>query len=288
MMKSVIVGIITFNGAHRVGNLLTSIKKWSDYPEGYKVNIFIVDDGSHELRKNEMMWISQHFQVPVLFHRENEGISKSWNDICRYTSSDFVVLLNDDVLVSQYWLTCMIYFLENNPHCGAAGWNFYYIIDEDIPIILKADMPIAIHRDPFKKQLLLGTIQQKEEPEQAMAAVGAFFGFRRRNYEMVGGFDERFISFYEEIDFGTMLARKGYPSYMLPYPLLYHQWGKTFAENADVLMPGKLMDSSRKAYIKKWGGDIGYTESRFMSVDVIKKKEATWLDKNLEPQKAIV
>lgn len=285
--KTVTVGIITFNGAQRVHNLLSSIEKWNDRPEGYQVDLLLVDDGSHEPHLQSTLWVSKHHQIPVLFHSENKGISKSWNDICQYGNSDIIVLLNDDILVSQDWLTCMVYFLEQNPRAGAAGWNFHFIVEADVPAILEADEPIDIYRDPHDKRLLSQRHQPKpERPVRIMAATGSCFAFRRECYEMVSGFDEQFVSFYEETDFGTSLAAAGYPSFQLPHPLLYHQWGKTFEENASVLNPAKLMSNSRRAYKEKWGGDTDVTHPRFM--DVIEPSEVHWLDAELNEQKAII
>jgi GT2 family glycosyltransferase len=285
-MKNVLIGIITFNGAHRVYNCLQSIKKWDDIPEGYKVDILVVDDGSHEPKKSEMMWVSQHCQIPVLFHAENQGISSAWNDICRFGNSEFIILLNDDILVSKHWLTCMVYFLEKNHDAvGACGWNFYFTVNEDIPQILEADEPLIIRREPITKAQL-SDYPSPHNPGRVMAATGSCFAFSRERYEQAGGFDENYKSFYEETCFGTMLASLGYASFMLPYPYLYHLWGQTFAENPTILKPQIRMNQSRMYYKEKWNGDIDYTHPKFMNK--IKPVEVTWLDENLEPQKAVI
>jgi len=284
-MTTVMVGIITFNGSHRVHQCLQSIEKWVDEPEGYKIDYFVVDDGSHEPKRSEMMWVSSHHKVPVLFHEENRGISKSWNNICRHGNHDIVVLLNDDILVSRYWLTCMLYFLENNENVGAAGWNFYFAVDEDIPQILEAEEPLIITRDPIDKSFRTD-YHPGTEPGRIMAATGSCFAFTRERYEETNGFDEAYVSFYEETDFGTMLASLGYPSYMLPFPYLYHLWGKTFAENPEILKPSVRMNKSRLYYKDKWDGDTNETHPRFMGK--IEPVEVTWLDDNLEPQKAVI
>jgi len=286
-MKTVTVGIITFNGAHRVHNLLTSIKKWKDEPDGYKQNILLLDDGSHDSHLQNTIWVAKHHNIPVILHAENRGISKSWNDICRNSNSDIIVLINDDILVSKNWLTLGLYFLEKNSDAGMIGWNFYYIIEEDVPFVLEAEEPVAIFRDPNDKRLLKkDVVERKSVPERVMASVGACFLFTREKYEEVGGFDERFVSFYEESDFGTSLTQKGYPSYMLPCPLLYHQWATTFQENSEVLNPAKLMANSRKAYIEKWGVDLDKTQNRFLGP--IEPHEVFWLDEQLQPQQKVI
>ncbi len=286
-MRSVTVGIITFNGAHRMSNCLRSIQKWDDRPDGVKIDLLLLDDGSHGEHFENSIWCAKHYGVPIICHRENQGISKSWNDIVNYGNSDYIVLLNDDILVSRHWLTAGLYFLENNPNAGVVGWNFYYIVHADIEAILDSEDPIEIYRDPHDKRLLRQDEQSHSPyPSRVMVAVGSCFAFRREYYDLVGGFDERFRSFYEEIDFGTKLAKEGLPSFMLPYSILYHEWGKTFDENAAFLNPAKLMSDSRRTYKEKWNGDTDVTDPRFM--DAIEPFEVCWLDSNLNEQRAII
>ena len=265
---------------------MESINKWNDVPEGFNVDILIIDDGSPEPKDDEMMWISKHYNVPVVFHSENMGISKSWNDICRFGNSDYIVLLNDDILASKHWLTCMMFFLEENKDVvGAAGWNFYFAIDEDISQILEADEPLEIKRAPINKTWE-SDYPIADKPGRIMAATGCCFAFSRERYEQAGGFDEGYVSFYEETDFGTMLASLDYASYMLPHPYLYHLWGKTFAENAEILKPQIRMNQSRIYYKEKWGGDTNYTNPKFM--DKIEPKKVKWLDKDLQVQEVVI
>lgn len=75
--------------------------------------------------------------------------------------------------------------------------------------------------------------------------------------------------------FGTALASKGYASYGLPWPPLYHVWSQTFKENSNELKPEIVMQDSRKKYIEKWGGDFDYTNPLFMSK--IPEVDCKWL-----------
>jgi len=286
-MLSILIGIPTYNGAHRLHACVESIRKAGDVPDGSKINIVLLDDGSPEPKRSESFWVAAHHNLPIIPHRENMGISKSWNDLCQSSDSDYIVLLNDDVLVSPGWLTAGLFFLENNSNVGAVGWDCYYILDEDIPVILEAERPPTIWRDRNTKELLAhgkGLADPvRTVPYYIMACAGYAFLFTRNNYDRVGGFDEGFRTFYEETDFGTRLARDGMKSFMLHTPMVYHLWARTMAENEAVLKPSKLMDDSRRYYIKKWevpesyhAHPALYVHPTFMGppMDI----EGTWLD----------
>jgi len=286
-MKKILIGIPTFNGAHRVNDCISSIVKWNDIPEGYDVEILLVDDGSHEPKRSEAFWVASHWNVPIIPHSENMGITKSWNDLASFGNHDIVVLLNDDILVSKHWLTALTFFLENNQGVGMVGWDQDFITAGDVKIILDSKKPIRIYRDPHTKRILAKDESPiSDKPGKMMVATGSAFAFTRDTYDLAGGFDERYKSFYEEMDFGTTLAQNGKPSFMLNYPRLYHMFSATFGENDHILMGSKTMAESREKYKEKWGGDLDYTDSKFMpSLDA---SNAMWLDEKLQPQTEVL
>jgi GT2 family glycosyltransferase len=109
--------------------------------------------------------------------------------------------------------------------------------------------------------------EENEQPGRVMAPSGCLFCFSRDKYNLAGGFDEHYYSFYEEADFGTTLASKGYCSYCLCWPKNFHLWSATFG-SAPEIDASKVMIDSRMYYINKWGahhdGPNG-THKRFMS-----------------------
>jgi GT2 family glycosyltransferase len=277
---SVAIGIPTYNGAERLDYLLQSITLWThEIPQ-----IAILDDGSPPLGARRIRDVCEKWKVKLLEHEENLGIAKSWNDLTNHFDSEVMVLLNDDVLVSKSWLKCLVYFLENNK-CGSASLPFYFIEPEDAKKILRRET--VVPREPITKKPALSKLNEIREemaPGILMCPAGNVFGFKREMYNLVGGFDERFKSFFEESDFGTKLAQKGYKSYGLTYPMLWHVWSQTFRENPE-LEAQKTIRESHNAYIEKWGvpeeffgKPFDYTNPKFMSK--ISKQKIKWMGAN--------
>lgn len=286
-MKHCTVGIITFMGGHRVNYLMESIHKANDNPEGWKVDYLLVDDGSHEPKRSESLWVASHWNIPIIPHRENMGIVKSWNDIAQYGNPDVVVLLNDDILVAPNWLTCLLFFLEKNEHVGAVSWEQNQIIEEDVLHILEYDGVLTIYRDPHTKQILEGPdIPMGDKPGRQMSCQGSAFGFTKEKYDLVGGFDTIYKSYYEDHDFGAELASRGYADHTLHYPRLYHMRGKTAEEYSHILQTAKVMDESRKAFLNKWGCMEKKLSDKLMPK--IPARETVWLDENLEERRGII
>ncbi len=282
-MKAITVGIITFNGAHNINQCLKSIKIANDVPDGCKVEFLLVDDGSMTPHLESMRWVQREWQIPVIYHQENLGISKSWNDICNYGNSDYIVLLNDDILVVDNWLTCGLYFLENNDRIGTVGWDFFRIKEEDIDLILNGEL---IWRDKRTARLLDKQPEFFIKPALDIRSPGCSFMMSREIFNVTNGFDENYKSFYEEFQFGLELTLQGLHNITLPYPGLWHIWGHTFGHHHEKLKPSQRMLQSSMYFKEKWGGDIPEVKGRLM--EGIAPTEVKWLDKQLEERSGMI
>jgi len=111
-------------------------------------------------------------------------------------------------------------------------------------------------------------------------------------FELAGGFDESMKSFHEESHFGSLLAAKGYPSFGLPYPMLYHIWSATFAANPE-LKAHERMIQSRRLYCEHWNVPPEYHEKPFeythpLIMSKIDPTPVKWLGPNLEVKEDVV
>lgn len=238
------IGISTYNGALRVDELLDSLQKHTDPVEG-GYDLYVLDDGGKDSNFEQLNEICAQYDVAIGRHATNMGISKTWNDLTRHFKSEYMVLLNDDLILVDDWLNSLLYFAENNKF-ASAGLPMW--------VPQKTGKPesgwkkIAHGWKPF-------TALPKKYPKRVPAAPGCCFIFKRTLFDFLGGFDERYQSFYEEVDFAISLAEYGYPSYILPYPWIYHLWARTFAENPE-LGANERMDLSRARFTAKWGAQL--------------------------------
>lgn len=255
------IGIPTYNGVERTGWLLQTLQR--TLPSRTGVALTLLDDGSPKSDQREgIVALAHQYDANCLVHTKNEGITKSWNDLVRFVDSEFSILLNDDLLLTEKWLENLIYFLENNACCAASPETFFFI-PEDVSAILNGQT--VWPRDQFTKAHRPELLTQ-QSPEQApgcvMCPLGCSFGFLRTVYDQLGGFDERTRNFYNESWFGTKAARDlKLPTYVIPAPRIWHLWSATFSSN-----PGLQtnINQDQAAYIAEFGGKFDVTHPRFM------------------------
>ena len=285
-MKKVLVGVPTYSGASTLLPwCLQAIRQRT--PDETPFDLFVVDDSGKPDHARRAAETCARFDTNLIVHSGNRGVAAGWNTLARAGAHEYVILLNDDFIVSPGWVDTMVYFLEQNPSAGSAGYFAFFITQDDVPQLLTGPDARVTPRDPFTKVPKPAEFTQRDGsdmPGRCMAPPGCGFGFRRSMFDAVGGFDERYKSFYEEADWGTSCAKLGYPAYALQWPFCYHIWSATFGQSPE-LKASARMASSRAAYIQKWGTHTEEAHAKFMSA--IPFHHTKWLDAN-GPQEAVI
>lgn len=265
-MLKVLIGIPTFNGSQRIDCLLRSILMRTNNNIEYKI-VICDDSGKKEHQEKTRLVVDKWksiLPVELLINEKNIGVASSWNRIIKSADSEYIILINDDIIVANHWLENMIYFLENNPNAAAACYNCLFIDKEDIPQLLSSN-PYVKPIDPSTKIRMYNfNYDDVTCPIRCMSAWGCLFGFSREKYNLVGGFDENYFAYFEEGDFFTDLASRGYPNYLLTCPKNWHIWSATSKDDPELDIMS-IFKKSEEYYIKKWNGDYATNNSRYMS-----------------------
>jgi len=232
----VTIGIPTLNGPDRLRRCLKSIRINTPRAEPFKV--LVVDDCStpENLQKNKD--VIHEFGIEMIIHLERLGVARGWNDLTRHTKSPLVILMNDDVEVVPDWYEALVFSLRNNPHAGMIGLTAYQGVNSSN----FTPPPIKSYNEA---RMLRGV--------GMISTTGFLFGFERQKFDEVGGFDDRYFLFYEECDMGVRLLEKGWPPYMLSYPVIIHQGGATTSDSRNVPDTQGVMAESRARFKSKHG-----------------------------------
>jgi GT2 family glycosyltransferase len=271
------IGIPTYNGAWRLGNLLKSLQMRTPELATGEARVVVVDDGSPVIdhtRRIIREW-SDKMPLDYVEHGQNRGISAGWNTATRYHRCEYAVLINDDVIVSRGWLRALIYVLANSPGAGVVGQNWHAFVGDDVQKLLESPTSDrdVIPRDPETKEHVPSRRElEPGDPGRVMAPTGQLFGFRRSDFDAIGGFDEAYKSFYEESCFGTaMAAHQKKIGVQLNWPFNWHMWSETFRSNP-ILDPNSRMAQSRLHYRRKWSvpdsvdQEFDYTNPKHLGV----------------------
>lgn len=198
-MKCSII-ILNWNGAQMLRQYLPSVIQHTDLPS---CDIIVADNGSTD---NSLEVLAKEFpSVKTILLDQNYGFAEGYNRAIQQVDSEYVVLLNSDVEVTENWLTPLLDYLQAHAdvaavqpkirswrkreyfeHAGAAGGY-----------VNALGYPYCRGRVLFHVEKDHG---QYDTIKDVHWTTGACMCVRTRVYKELGGLDASFFAHMEEID----------------------------------------------------------------------------------------
>ncbi len=246
MLCSVV--ILNWNGADVMRQFLPSVLLYTTQPE---TEVVVVDNGSTD---NSVAYLNALLPTPearaahlrVIAFPENYGFAAGYNRAIASMQSEFVVLLNSDVMVTEGWLEPVLEYMLQHPNVVAVQ-----------PKVLSYKSLLAHNRNasqpvtfeyagaaggyidrlgyPFCRGRIMNHVAEDKGQYDTVAQTfwvsGAAFFIRTAVYNEAGGLDDRFFAHMEEIDLCWRLNSRGYELACVPQSTVYHLGGGALAYN---------------------------------------------------------
>jgi GT2 family glycosyltransferase len=159
-------------------------------------------DGSLELLRD------RYRGVRVLELGRNTGFAVAANRGIEAAGAEFVALVNTDVELAPDWLERMAGTLDRLPRAGSVACKMLDLSDHtrvyDAGDILRRDGACE------QRGRFLSDDGRYDSPEEMFAACAGAGLYRREAVLDVGGFDERFFAYLEDVDLGLRLRLAGW------------------------------------------------------------------------------
>jgi GT2 family glycosyltransferase len=169
----------------------------------------------------------------VLENTRPLGFAANVNLGVRETSGELVVSVNPDAVPQPGAIAALRAFMEAHPRAGVAGPKMLYPDGSpqpsrrSFPTVLGTIVrrtPLRLLRDPYRHQARhyhLG--ETPAEPVQADWMLGGFLMLRRSMLEELGGLDEGFRLYGEDIDLCYRAAKAGWERWYVPAAVVEHE-----------------------------------------------------------------
>lgn len=237
-MPQISIIIVSYNVKHYLAQCLRSV--WLAAKD-IKVEVFVVDnassDGSVEYIRN--LFPSKTYpQLHLLPQSDNLGFGRANNLALAQSKGEYVLFLNPDtILTSQTLQDCYAFVAQHND-AGAVGvrmlkdnGSFAPESRRSLPTPWVSLCKILSLDRLFPRNKHIGHYYADTTPEDEIAPIdivsGAFFFVRKAILDRVGGFDEQFFMYGEDIDLAYRISLAGYQNYYLPTPILHYKGEST-------------------------------------------------------------
>ncbi|HMB54617.1 MAG TPA: glycosyltransferase family 2 protein [Thermoanaerobaculia bacterium] len=247
--KEVAVVIPSWNTLAFLPACVESVRGQEGDPE-----LLVVDNGSSD---GSVEWLREH-EVPHLSLPENLGFAAAVNLGARRTAAPAVLALNADTVLAPGCLAPLLAALQSDPSLGGVqprilqgegdglgGTGATRL--EDARVYSAGQ---ALTRDGRAYELGAGEPQRPGhlERREVFGVCGAACLLRRELFDRLGGYDESYFAFYEDVDLNMRARIAGWRFEYVPEAVVWHAgnaaWASGFerpsAENAKLVARNRL------------------------------------------------
>ncbi len=221
------LSVLNYNGVE----LLESYLPMMEYSSAkHECSILVIDNDSQDMSIDFLReWYPE---VIIRQLTSNHGFAEGYNIGLSEVETEYTVIINSDVLVTENWLDPIISFMDENKHVGAVQPAILSLENKDFfEYAGAAGGFIDILGYPFCRGRIFHTVEKNEnqytEPRQVFWASGAAMVVRTDLFKKLGGFDPSFFAHQEEIDLCWRMKQAGYEVWCLPESKVYHLGGGT-------------------------------------------------------------
>ncbi|HHT9135737.1 MAG TPA: glycosyltransferase [Candidatus Wunengus sp. YC60] len=222
--KPVSIIILTWNALDCTQKCVHSIQNHTRYPH----EIIFIDnasnDGTVEYLRN---LVRECPNYKLIENQENKGFAAGNNQGVAAASGEYVMLLNNDVLVSDNWLNGLVESLEIDKNIGMVGPITNSISGRQQVVSIPYGDEKGFHEFA---QGIRRTYKGRLTPRNRIAGFAVLM--KKALYEEVGGLDESFgTGNYEDDDLCLKVRGKGYAIMVDEGVFIHHHRSQTFIEN---------------------------------------------------------
>lgn len=260
--------VVTWNAKDYTLECLESLQRQSN---GLTVEVIVVDNASGD---GTPQAIAEKFpRVRLICNSENRGFARANNQGMEVSRGRYLYLINSDVVVPDDCLSLLLSYMEAHPDIGLLGPKMLTPAGEVGYSVMRFPtawntLCCALGFDSlFKRSNSLGGFMMKGFPydhtEDVEVLTGWFWVVRRSALEKVGGLDEQFFMYGEDIEWSHRFHNGGWRVVYYADAEALH-YGGASSKNA----PARFYVEMRRAnlqYHRKYHGPLSQA-AYFVSV----------------------
>lgn len=274
--------VLNYNGKKHLSDCFGSLMAL-DYP-AEKLEVMLVDNASAD---GSVPFVRERFpSVRIIQNEDNLGFAAGNNRGAEVATGEYIAFLNNDTRVDPQWVKELVRpcLEEEDVVCTASK-----ILSWDGDVVDFVCAAMNFHGFAFQPNYGFTDIYDEQGP--LLFACGGAMLIRRDIFLDVGGFDEAYFIYYEDVDLGWRLWLLGHRVLFAPKAVVYHRLHATMNsftdfrksvlfernalftliknyddENLHTILPGALMmlirRSQRLMKASGWKTDSYYIRNR--------------------------
>ena len=227
MSDNVSIIIVNWNGEQFLERCLTALMEQTLKPH----EIILVDNASSD---GSLEIVRRFPSVRLIAIERNTGFAQGNNRAIEAasTESEWIALINPDAFADPYWLEMLFLAAESNSGFDVFGSK---LLNAGDPTLLDG-VGDAYHLSGLVWRMGHGSLVSTSTESQCeiFSPCAAAALYRRSACQKIGGFDEDYFCYVEDVDLGFRLRLAGYRCLYVPQSVVYHVGsGTTGGQHSD-------------------------------------------------------
>jgi GT2 family glycosyltransferase len=232
--------VVNWNGGELLRQCLRFVSK---YPPSVPYEIIVVDNASSDdsvtwLRSAAIQELFAKTTLRIIANDANLGFAKANNQAIAASTSPLVFLLNSDADVTAGAIDTLIATINSDPRIGAVGPRLHNTdgtLQQSVcrnpptvfEIVMNGSGLWRLLPKGLRGDLLLGGHWNHDRRRDVPAIFGTAVMARRAMIAAVGGLDERFHMYSEDIEWCLRIVRGGWRLVFEPAAVVVHHGGQS-------------------------------------------------------------
>ena len=238
--------------------------------------IIVVDNASND---GSIQMLAKHFpEVKVIANTENLGFSKANNQGFRIADSEYILILNPDTIIQEDTLQRCYDYHKPHPKIGAIGVRMIDGTGQFLPeskrgfptpmnaLYKMLRISLVFPKSSIFNRYYLGHLDEHQTNEVDVLT-GAFMWVRNDVLDQVGGFDEDYFMYGEDIELSYQINSNGHKIVYLPETSIIHFKGESTKKASFKYL--KNFYGAMGIYAKKRNSNSGFLWSLILQLGIV-------------------
>lgn len=226
------------------------LKSILEHTENVTYEIILADDMSTDETVNADKYAEN---IKIVRDGENRGFLLNCNNAAQYAEGEYIFFLNNDTQVQPGWLDSLVELIESNDQIGMVGSKLVY------PDGRLQEAGGVIWNDASGWNY--GRLDDPAKPEynyvkEVDYISGAAIMIRKDLWNIIGGFDERYVpAYYEDTDLAFGVRKHGYKVMLQPKSVVIHFEGISHGKD----LSGNIKSyqvKNKEIFAEKWKEEL--------------------------------
>lgn len=233
-----------------------AVRTMLEQTAGVELTVYVVDNASGDDALGRLK--AEFPQIVTVQNPKNGGFGYGHNAVLDMLDSDYHCVVNPDITFDRDTISTLCAYLDAHPDVGIVTPEIRFPNGE-IQVIGKRNPTFwALFGRHLFREKLKGVVEHYQmldedltRPIDIQFATGCFFVIRTETFRKIGGFDERFFLYFEDMDLTRMtIERAGLRAVYDPETYVYHAWERASSHHPKYFV---ILVLSMFKYFGKWG-----------------------------------